>query len=44
MEQMTGTCMYCGQTRLVYADSQDGADIIATEECGACDNPIKKTK
>ena len=44
MEQMTGTCMYCGQTRLVYADTQDRADMIATEECGACDNPIKKTK
>lgn len=44
MKQMTGTCMYCGQTRFVYADSQDRADTIATEECGACDNPIKKTK
>lgn len=44
MEQMTGTCMYCGQTRLVFADIQANADMIATEECSACDNPVKKTK
>lgn len=44
MEQMIGTCMYCGQTRLVYADSQDNADMIATEECGTCDNPVKRRK
>lgn len=40
---MTGTCLYCGQTRLVEADTEAEADVIATRECGACDNPLKRT-
>lgn len=43
MEEMTGACLYCGQTRIVQADSQERADLIATKECGACDNPLKRT-
>ena len=41
--EFTGTCLYCGQTRLVLdAEDQEHADIIATRECGACDNPVKR--
>lgn len=40
---MTGICLYCGQTRIIEADTQEQADIIATRECGACDNPLKRT-
>lgn len=43
MAQMTGTCTYCGQTRLVDADSQRQADLVATENC-ACDNIMKKRR
>lgn len=43
MKEMTGACLYCGQTRIVQADSQERADLIATKECGACDNPLKRT-
>ena len=43
MAEMTGTCMYCGQTRIVLdATDQEHADLIATRECGACDNPVKR--
>ncbi len=40
---MTGTCLYCGQTRIVDAETIEQADIVATRECSACDNPLKKT-
>ena len=40
---MTGTCLYCGQTRIVEVNDQEDADMIATRECGACDNPVKQT-
>lgn len=40
---MTGCCLYCGQTRIVDAENQENADLIATRECGACDNPLKKS-
>lgn len=43
MAQMTGKCAYCGQTRFVDADTQEQADIIATENC-ACDNIMKKRR
>lgn len=43
MAEMTGTCMYCGQTRIILdARDQEQADLIATRECGACDNPVKR--
>ena len=41
MTQMTGTCAYCGQARLVNADPQEQADILATENC-TCDNIMIK--
>lgn len=40
---MTGTCLYCGQTRIVEASTLQEADVKATRECGACDNPLKRT-
>lgn len=44
MEGMMGTCLYCGQTRIVMDSiDQEQADIIATRECGACDNPVKRS-
>lgn len=43
MEGMTGTCLYCGQTRIIVdAKDQEEADLIATRDCGACDNPVKR--
>lgn len=42
-ETRTGVCLYCGQTRIVEADTQEEADIIATRECKACDNALKQT-
>ena len=41
MSEITGTCVYCGQTKMVDAKTQDDADRIATQEC-TCDNPTKK--
>lgn len=32
-ELRTGVCMGCGQIKTVRADSQEDADVIATEEC-----------
>ena len=44
MEGMTGTCLYCGQTRIIVdAKDQEEADLIATRDCGACDNPVKRS-
>lgn len=33
-ESMTGTCRFCGQTKIVTAGSQEEADMIATADCG----------
>ena len=41
--EMTGTCVFCGQTRLVNADSQAEADRIAAENC-TCDNNMKRIR
>lgn len=30
---MTGTCIYCGQTMMVEAETLEQANMIATEEC-----------
>lgn len=43
MNEMTGTCMFCGQTRLVEAETQKEADRIAAEHC-TCDNNLKKVR
>lgn len=43
MNEMTGTCMFCGQTRLVEAETQREADRIAAEHC-TCDNNLKKVR
>ena len=40
MKEMTGTCVFCGQTRLVEAETQTEADRIAAEHC-TCDNNLK---
>ena len=40
---MTGTCMSCGQTRVVDAEDQQEADRLATENC-SCDNNLKKCR
>lgn len=41
--EMTGTCIYCGQTRMVDAENQSEADTMASELC-TCDNPAKKER
>lgn len=43
MEQMTGTCIFCGQTRLVEAEDQAEANRIAAETC-TCDNNFKRVR
>ncbi|MCQ2563892.1 MAG: hypothetical protein MJ128_05340 [Mogibacterium sp.] len=39
--EMTGTCLFCGQTRMVQAETQSEADRLASENC-TCDNNLKK--
>lgn len=43
MSEMTGTCMFCGQTVLVEADTKEEADRLAAERC-SCDNDYKKVR
>lgn len=43
MESIMGTCMYCGQTRMVEAATQEEADRIAAEEC-TCGNKSKSIR
>lgn len=43
MKQMTGTCLFCGQTRMVEADTQEEANRIASENC-TCDNKLKSCR
>lgn len=44
MDGMTGTCRFCGQTRIVpFSCTQAEADIYAAENC-ACDNNLKKCR
>lgn len=42
-KQMTGTCIFCGQTRMVEAETQEEADRIAAENC-TCDNRLKSCR
>ena len=42
-KEMTGTCAFCGQTRLVIAEDQSEANRVAAEEC-TCDNNLKKVR
>lgn len=42
-EQLTGTCIFCGQTRMVEANDQKEADRIAAENC-TCDNKLKSCR
>lgn len=43
MKEMTGTCLFCGQTRMVEAETQEEADRIASENC-TCDNKLKSSR
>lgn len=44
MDGMTGTCKFCGQTRMVpFNCTQAEADIYAAENC-SCDNNLKKCR
>lgn len=44
MSEMTGTCRFCGQTRIVpFECEQAEADRYAAENC-ACDNNMKKCR
>lgn len=43
MKEMLGTCIYCGQTQMVEAETQVEADRIAAENC-ICDNKLKSTR
>ena len=44
MSEMTGTCRFCGQTRIVPFDcDQETADRYAAENC-ICDNKLKKCR
>lgn len=41
--EMTGTCLFCGQTRMVEAKTQEEANRIASENC-TCDNKLKSSR
>lgn len=44
MAEMTGTCRFCGQTRIIpFECTQEEADRYAAENC-ACDNNMKKRR
>lgn len=44
MAETTGTCRFCGQTRIVPFDcDQETADRYAAENC-ICDNKLKKCR
>lgn len=44
MDGMTGTCKFCGQTRIVpFNFTQAEADVYAAENC-SCDNSLKKCR
>ena len=43
MSEMTGTCMFCGQTVLVEAETKEEANRLAAERC-SCDNDYKKVR
>ena len=44
MDGMTGTCKFCGQTRIVpFNCTQAEADVYAAENC-SCDNSLKKCR
>ena len=42
-KELTGTCAFCGQTKIVEAESQEEANRMAAEEC-TCDNNYKKAR
>lgn len=41
---MTGVCAGCGQTKSVTAETQEEADVIATEECGCSKGEMIRKK
>lgn len=43
-EIMTGICAGCGQTKTVKAETQEEADLIATEECGCSKGELLRKK
>lgn len=43
MKQMTGACLFCGQTRMVEAETKEEANRIASENC-TCDNKLKSCR
>ena len=44
MESMTGTCRYCGQTKIVTAESQEDADERVTVECSCPGGELERKK
>lgn len=41
MSEWSGICMFCGQAKIIEAETQYDADRIATQEC-ICDNPRRR--
>lgn len=44
MESMTGTCRYCGQTKIVEAESQKDADERVTIDCSCPGGELERKK
>ena len=44
MSDMTGVCKYCGQTRIVKAESQEEADAVATLNCNCPGGELEQKK
>lgn len=43
-KSMTGVCLYCGQTKIVKADDQDEANVIASASCGCMEGELQRKK
>lgn len=44
MEDMTGVCRYCGQTRIVKAENQEEADKSVTLDCSCEGGEFERKK
>lgn len=43
-KEMTGTCTFCGQTRIVRADTQEEADRMALADCNCQGAEMARTR
>ena len=44
MSDMTGVCKYCGQTKIVKAETQEEADRTATLDCNCQGGELERKK